>query len=82
MKKGIFLPVLACIMFWLLIFVAIARADNSARVNELQNEAKSLIEKRQQYTQALTQIDARLLEIQGGIKELQLQDKKDEAKPS
>jgi hypothetical protein len=59
----------------MLLVCTTAFADNSTRIKELQEEGKTLLEKRQQYTQVMQQIDMRLVEIQGAVKELQNQDK-------
>jgi len=54
-----------CVLF--LLVATIARAD---RVEELRTEAQELLQRKNQYAQVMQNIDIRLLEIQGALKEL------------
>lgn len=53
-----------------------AYADNSARIQELTKESQELLDRRQQYANAIQQIEAELLRKDGALRELQIQDKK------
>ena len=44
--------------------------DNTKRVNELKQEAQSLLEERQKYLSEITRIEVRLYEINGALKEI------------
>lgn len=48
--------------------------DNTARVTELQEEAKTLIQRRAEYVKVINNIDIRLLQINAVIEELKRQD--------
>jgi len=50
-------------------------ADNAKRIDDLQKEGQQLSQRKQEYVQALQNIDARLQQIVGGIQVLQELDK-------
>ena len=57
-----------------LMLSGIAFADNSARMNELTSETQKLIQQRQQYLQAVENINMEILRIDGALRELKRQD--------
>lgn len=69
MKKLFLLPLLFVSM------VAIA-SPISDKIESLEKEARELIQKREQVMAALQQVDQRLVEIRGALKELQTLEKK------
>ena len=62
-----------CIVM-VLMLSGIAFADNSARITELTSEAQKLIQQRQQYLQAVENVNMELLRIDGALRELKKQD--------
>ena len=55
-------------------------SDHKARIEELQKEGTTLVNKRNELTQAITQINVRLAEISGALKELDRLAKPEEVK--
>jgi formyltetrahydrofolate hydrolase len=68
MKKFFILAVLISLS-------SICFADNSIRIKELQEEAQNILSNKQKYVQTVQNMDFRLAEISGAIKELTEQDK-------
>jgi len=55
-------------------------ADNGERIKELTNEGTKLVQKKNELTNTINDIDIRLIQIQAIIVELESQDKKDKKK--
>lgn len=55
-------------------------ADNSIRINELKEEGKNLVSQRQQLMQQIQNMELRVSEINGALKELVAQDEKSKPK--
>lgn len=68
MKKIILIFLILCLI------IPFAFADNSQRIQELKQEKEELQSRSQQYRQILQNIDIRIIEINGIIKELEKQD--------
>lgn len=69
MKRFLLLPLL------LISMVAIA-SPISDKIASLEKEGRELIQKREQIMAALQQVDQRLIEIRGALKEIQTLEKK------